>query len=260
MLRIRFITSIVIAPLIIGAIYYLPSYFFQLLLLLITLLASFEWSRLSQFNRPIWFVLLLFLALMLASSVVKIDLVATAIVLMALFWLANFVFIIFYPQSKFIWQQVWIKVVSGLLLLVPFFTLSVILQSVVPTQLILLVLLVSSADIGAYFAGKAFGKHKLVPKISPNKTTEGAIGGILLALMVLITWTFFIGTAWQFWQYLLLFATIVATIVGDLYISTYKRYADLKNSGNILPGHGGILDRIDSYTAAVPVFALMILI
>jgi len=124
-----------------------------------------------------------------------------------------------------------------------------------PEILFLLLLLVIGADIGAFFAGRSFGRRKLAPRVSPGKTWEGAIGG--LAAVALIAWAgaaylgLPIGAGVAFGC-----AVGIFSIVGDLTESMFKRAAGLKDSGALLPGHGGMLDRIDSVTAAAPLYAL----
>jgi phosphatidate cytidylyltransferase len=120
--------------------------------------------------------------------------------------------------------------------------------------------LVWGADIGAYFSGKAFGKRKLAPQVSPGKSWEGFFGGMALCLVI----TLVVGLVrhWSAAELLLglLGAALVVAIsvVGDLTESLFKRSAGVKDSSNLLPGHGGVLDRIDSLTAAIPVFAVLL--
>jgi phosphatidate cytidylyltransferase len=126
-------------------------------------------------------------------------------------------------------------------------------------QLIMfLFLMVWSADIGAYFVGKAFGKHKLLPNVSPGKTMEGFLGGVVMACILVTVAGLSMG--WSVSQfYLVIPITILITtvsVLGDLNESMFKRQAGIKDSGSILPGHGGILDRIDSLTATAPIYAL----
>lgn len=121
----------------------------------------------------------------------------------------------------------------------------------------LLLLIIWAADIGAYFTGKSFGKHKLAPVVSPNKTWEGVGGGLLLVSLVCLL-------AGQLWlkldgaQQLLLvvlgLSTAAVSIIGDLFISMLKRHVGLKDAGRVFPGHGGVLDRFDSLLAAAPTF------
>jgi phosphatidate cytidylyltransferase len=124
-----------------------------------------------------------------------------------------------------------------------------------PQLVLWLVLLVISADIGAYFAGRSFGKRKLAPRVSPGKTWEGALGG--LAAVAVVAWggAVHFGLA-PFEPVAFGCAVGIFSVIGDLTESMFKRAAGLKDSGAILPGHGGLLDRIDSVTAAAPLYAL----
>ena len=146
-------------------------------------------------------------------------------------------------------------IVCGFLVIVP----AALALAVLPAKHVLLVLvLVWIADTAAYFVGRAWGRHKLAPSISPGKTWEGAAGGVLGALAyAIICGGFFEGVAWV---PLIAAAMLLAalSIVGDLFESAAKRQAEVKDSGALLPGHGGILDRIDSATAALPVAALLL--
>ncbi|MDX2164574.1 MAG: phosphatidate cytidylyltransferase [Gammaproteobacteria bacterium] len=123
-----------------------------------------------------------------------------------------------------------------------------------PVYLLTLLLIVWLADIAAYFIGCGFGKHKLAPSISPNKSVEGAVGAFLVVGLVVGL------TLHSAWWILLAMITVGAAIIGDLFESAMKRFAGVKDSGNLLPGHGGLLDRIDSLILAAPVFTLVMLV
>ena len=121
--------------------------------------------------------------------------------------------------------------------------------------------LVWGADSGAYMFGKLFGKHKLAPKVSPGKTWQGFIGGLFTA--AIISWGYGVWANLEVAPSILLVCSIfaaLASVLGDLTESMFKREAGIKDSGHLIPGHGGILDRIDSLTAAVPVFACLLLL
>jgi phosphatidate cytidylyltransferase len=119
---------------------------------------------------------------------------------------------------------------------------------------VLVLLLAWAADVGAYFAGPRFGRRKLAPRVSPNKTWEGVLGGLVAAAAVALLGQ--PGSACRRGVPAAVRRRVLASIVGDLTESLFKRQAGLKDSGQLLPGHGGVLDRIDSLTSAVPVFTL----
>jgi phosphatidate cytidylyltransferase len=120
--------------------------------------------------------------------------------------------------------------------------------------------LVQVADIGAFFVGRRFGRHRLAPNVSPGKTWEGVIGGLIASGLVAVFGSIHFGI--PLLQFLpLCLAAVAFSIVGDLTESLLKRYAGLKDSGRLFPGHGGVMDRIDSVTAAAPVlfFGLLLI-
>jgi phosphatidate cytidylyltransferase len=125
-----------------------------------------------------------------------------------------------------------------------------------PEMVLWMLLLVFAADIGAYFAGRSLGRRKLAPRVSPGKTWEGAVGGLVAVALVALVGTLHFPVAGG-----VAFGCAVGifSVIGDLTESMFKRAAGLKDSGTLLPGHGGILDRIDSVTAAAPLYALGLL-
>jgi len=274
----RIITALVLAPLAIAAIFFLPLKFFMLFAAGVFLLASKEWAGFVS-KEPSSVILYIFglilgitLMLMPTSAIWVSELpnqhIISGLTVAAVWWCIALVMVIRYPTSATLWRSnKVIKSLFGLLTLIPFFWGLVVLRSMnmhhdfyFGAQLVMYVcLLVWAADSGAYFAGKQFGKHKLAPNVSPGKTIEGLLGGLVSAVIVAYFASSFFAISSD--KIAVFFAaSIVTTLVsalGDLTESVFKREAGLKDSSNLLPGHGGILDRIDSLTAAVPVFALI---
>jgi len=153
-----------------------------------------------------------------------------------------------------------LKLVAATLAIVPAWAALVLLRAADngPYWLLTALAIVWAADSGAYFVGRAFGKRKLAVRISPNKTLEGMFGGLLAALVVAVGMGAYAGIALADIGWLLLVAALaaLASVVGDLFESLFKRHAGVKDSGSLIPGHGGVLDRIDGLLPALPVFAL----
>jgi phosphatidate cytidylyltransferase len=264
MLKQRIITALVLLPIVLGALFLLERQAFAWVAGAFFLAAGWEWSamvgRLGAGLRVLW-------VLVLAALMVLVEWLRPLWLLswVPLVWLGALVLVLGYPGSATHWRQPWKLALIGLVLLVPSWAALVQLQAHGalglggPWALLFILLWVWAADTGAYFAGRAFGKHKLAPKVSPGKTIEGLVGGVVLALAVVAL------VAWQAPvegnRSLLLavaLVTVLASALGDLFESMVKREAGVKDSGTLLPGHGGMLDRIDSVTAALPV-ALMAL-
>jgi phosphatidate cytidylyltransferase len=213
-------------------------------------LAGLEWARLCRLQHASAWLF----AFAAAASFVALGYAALqneTFALAALFWIV--------VAPAWMWrgmrpeQQTWIGA-AGFAVIVP---AGLAMLALTPAQVLLVLLLVWIADTAAYFVGRAWGKRKLAPSISPGKSWEGAAGGVAGVLAYAIICGFFNpGIAWAG---LLAAAVLLAmvSIVGDLFESAVKRQAGVKDSGTLLPGHGGILDRIDSATAALPLAALL---
>jgi phosphatidate cytidylyltransferase len=182
-------------------------------------------------------------------------------------WLLSAFLMISYPNSSGFWSKYSaIRGMFGWLTLIPTWVAFMVIRandyqtdSYHGAQLLMfLFLMVWSADIGAYFVGKAIGKNKLMPNVSPGKTFEGFLGGVVFACVLVAIAAYSLN--WTNEQVItaLLVTSLITTVsvLGDLSESMFKRQAGVKDSGSILPGHGGILDRIDSLTATAPIFAL----
>jgi phosphatidate cytidylyltransferase len=230
-----------------AALFFLPRPWFATLVVLIAAIAGSEWAGLCRLKgNPAWF----YAAAMALGFVVLYNTTPGEPIFLvsALFW------IIVAPW----WLRRGVQgrglVIAGFIVVLP---AAIAFAALAPLQVLLILILVWIADSGAYFVGRAWGRRKLAPGISPGKTWEGAIGGTAAALVyAIILGTFIEGLFWV--PYLLAAALLaVLSIVGDLFESAAKRQAAVKDSGTLLPGHGGILDRIDSATAALPAAALL---
>jgi phosphatidate cytidylyltransferase len=179
-----------------------------------------------------------------------------------LWWAVATRLVLTYPASAQHWKSPARKLLIGLLVLLPAWQGLVYIKALALGNWLILavMMLVWCADIGAYFTGRAFGKRKLAPEVSPGKSWEGVYGGLavsLLGTLVVGLWADF--TARQLLGSLVAAGIVVfISVVGDLTESMFKRRAGIKDSSNLLPGHGGVLDRIDSLTAAIPVFAVLL--
>lgn len=281
MLKHRILTALVLAPTAIAAIFYLPLPYFAAFILAIMAIGAWEWGPLMGFaktGRRLFFVLA---SVLLISGIwyffppaeLWLDngqLQQTPIYLLWIavgWWILSAILTFLYPRFSSFWgNHRSVRGVFGWLTLVPTWLAFMIIRSsnysddpYLGAQLIMfLFLMVWSADIGAYFVGKSIGKHKLMPNVSPGKTIEGFIGGVVFAcVLVAIAGQIM---DWEIKQFttVLIVTLIITTIsvLGDLNESMFKRQAGVKDSGKILPGHGGVLDRIDSLTATAPIFAL----
>tara|TARA_B100000900_G_scaffold393056_1_gene389161 strand:+ start:802 stop:1200 length:399 start_codon:yes stop_codon:yes gene_type:complete len=126
--------------------------------------------------------------------------------------------------------------------------------------LLFFIILVSSVDIFSYLFGKIFGSFRVVPKISPNKTVEGYLGGYISTIIIYIAFCKTFGISWLSFDIIYLSLLVLLAFSGDLYISLVKRTFEIKNTGNLLPGHGGLLDRLDSYLPSISLFTLWMMI
>jgi len=263
MLKQRIITALILLPVALCGFFLLEGASFALFIGLVVTLGAWEWARLAGFTAQTARVgygaavaVLLFLMYLLPG------LAPWILVAAVLWWLLATFLVLTYPESSTHWSSTVCKLVIGLLILLPAWQgLVLIKQWQLGNWLILAVMvLVWGADIGAYFSGRAFGKRKLAPKVSPGKSWEGVFGGLIACLVITVVVGAFRGwSGSQFFLGLLGAAVVVLiSVVGDLTESMFKRQSGIKDSSNLLPGHGGVLDRIDSLTAAIPVFAVLL--
>jgi phosphatidate cytidylyltransferase len=255
MLRQRVLTAVVALAVLAIVMFVLPAVVARGVITLLLLGAAWEWSGFIFGSKNAGrIVYVLFIAVLIA--LIFLELPGTALVDIILkvalgWWLAALVWMFFFP-TPIARPVAW---VCGTLVIVPAWLALDLLYLQRPELLLFALLIVWVADIGAYFMGKGFGRVKLAPQISPGKTWEGVLGGLCAVTILAAVGSPILGSDIAV---LVPFCLAVAmiSIVGDLTVSMFKRNAGVKDSGSLFPGHGGVLDRIDSVTSAAPLFAL----
>lgn len=251
----RLITSLVLIPLVLCVIFYAPWWILTGIVFIVYLAMGWESLQLiplHTFAAQIAFLVLLYLGLWLCG-----DFYDYWMTLGLLLWMLNCLAILTYPASQRYWgYPVFVAVV--LMIVLPLFVQSLIHLYQFPqgkALIVYLLFLIWAADIGAYLAGKSWGKHKLIPDVSPGKSWEGIAGGLVLALLIAVSGYFYFVPYFTGLWFVLALITVILSIFGDLFISILKRRCHLKDTGTLIPGHGGILDRLDSLIVALPVFS-----
>ena len=275
MLRQRVITALILAVALITALLFTPYPVQALLFALVAAAGGWEWAVLvgskGVLSRAFYAAIILLLcgALWVGLSLNGSDAALHArpwLAIAALLWSAMLVGLKYYSAGRGVWGYSWVRAVMGWLMLTATWLAVTVCLTLIngPFVVFLLILTVAAADIGAYFAGRRFGQHALAAEISPAKTWEGFWGGMLcVALLATLIWQnlplsqLHLGLGSLM---VLGLATAGASVVGDLTVSLLKREVGLKDSGSLLPGHGGLMDRLDSICGAAPVFALGLLL
>lgn len=272
MLKQRVITALVLAPLMIGGIFFLPLYEFGLFIGLIATVAAWEWANLAGFDKQ---PSRIFYAFAMAAAIsVAIQLQGQSefrdysLMAGATWWLLALALVLSYPKTADAWSNLAARSIFGFLVLIPMWVGFTYLKAQEHSNwlIVYLMLVIWGADTGAYFAGKTWGKAKLAPKVSPGKSWAGFWGGLATSMLVAAVFAY----VWHhnihalsglavFKLMLIAAITTLASVLGDLTESMLKRQRGIKDSSNLLPGHGGVLDRIDSMASAVPVFALLLI-
>lgn len=256
MLKLRILTALILIPFVIVGIFYTSEFYFKLITAGIMLLAAWEWSSLSafqDFTKRILYVgvqagiLFISLCYLTYNGWLKFGFI---------FWLMLSVYLI-WARSKTKLPYINPMISAGLgWLIITLCWIALQKLQLTPVYLMFMLLIIWMSDTAAYVSGRLWGQRLLAPTLSPKKTWEGFIFGLLFTFFsAMLVFYFFHGvkpTLWQMW--LLVLVTNLAAVAGDLFESQLKRLRGLKDSGQLLPGHGGILDRIDSLLAAAPVF------
>ncbi|MDT8895061.1 phosphatidate cytidylyltransferase [Halomonas sp. I1] len=261
MLRQRVITAAWLAPLTLAGLFGLDGTAFALFTAFVVLLAGWEWARLAGLDSPRCrgVAVLGLAAAMLLLALSGGTHAIWPLWLGALGWLLNLYWVTRYPARLAQWRSTGVRLAMGGWVLLPTWTGFNVLRESGAVWLLFVLLLVWGADIGAYFVGRALGRRKLAPSVSPGKSWEGVAGGVLVSSLLAILFAVWqaLGLAGGLGLFVVTVIVTLASVLGDLLESMLKRHRGLKDSSQLLPGHGGVLDRIDSLTAAVPLFALL---
>ncbi|RLA42085.1 MAG: phosphatidate cytidylyltransferase [Gammaproteobacteria bacterium] len=270
MLKQRVITGFILAVSFLAALFTLPTLGFIALMAVVLAYAAWEWSHLSGLSsvagRGFYMFAVVAIGAAIAAyigfeqNILLAEPPRFLLLLACTWWAIAVLWVQSYPSSAVLWGRRWLCLLMGVFVLLPMWLAFAGLMSLAegPTLVLAVVLLVALADIGGYFVGRAIGRTKLAPKVSPGKTWEGLLGGQLAIVIVVATTGWFLGfepSRIGLWLGLAM-VTGLASVLGDLLESMVKRHRGVKDSGTILPGHGGVLDRIDGLTAALPVFSL----
>ena len=267
MLYQRILTAIPLAAFVGWMIFFQPTSVFFYFVLFIVLIAGYEWAKLSGINNVYirYIFALIITVIAWALKQYAADYALWAIYIAVMWWFSISYYLKFAkpksPTSELRPDKLFVAFIvlpAAALSMEMIHSMYVGIDWQGPAWLFYALSLVWVADIGAYFSGKKFGKNKLAPDISPGKTKEGLFGALLATSLYTLIASYYFELSSERAIILVLLSVILTfiSVSGDLYFSFLKREAGLKDSGNILPGHGGILDRIDSVLAAMPVFVL----
>jgi len=272
MLKTRVITATVLLAVFLPILFLLPPIYINALFLVMILLAAWEWSRLiapGAIRAALIYASLCFVAIAALLFFSNVDVDIALLLLAMVFWIIGAPLIMSRGTQLTLSKWQFFLAALGLILLPATWFALVFLREMGLLWLLTAMALVWVADIGAYFVGKAFGRRRLAPKLSPGKTVEGALGGIVLCcLFATLCALYFPPTATIFgafavsWGWLPMFSLVISltvlSIVGDLFESQLKRLSGVKDSSHLLPGHGGVLDRIDALLPTMPIVVLLV--
>lgn len=264
MLRERVITALLLLVALLAAVFLLPTEGWWGVCAVVAAFAGWEWAGIGKMQPGlrVGYGLIVGLAVGVFAALSSEPLDATVFVVSALFWM---LFVPPWLRQRWVLSAGVVQLLIGLVLIVPLGVAMARLRELDPWLMLAVMAVVWVADIAAYFGGRAFGRRKLAPEISPGKSWEGAYAGLLGVLLygcVLFSTVLAVVPDRLGWlaSILLVLVLGVLSVVGDLFESLMKRQAGIKDSSALLPGHGGVLDRIDSLTSSLPLAALWALI
>ncbi len=255
MLRNRVYTALALAAAAAMTIFWASFWLFAIIFGVACCLAAYEWAALAGWQllrQRLYYAASLFVLMLL--SLTQQGYWLEIVILSCFVWLAGFFSILVHPRTSAIYRSRWfIASLGWILLLCAWFSLLTLFQLDNGRLWVFwLFVLTTATDVGAFFLGRAFGQHALAPQISPSKTREGAGGGLVLALIVCVPLLLLSGALDFYASIGLTIIMSIVSIFGDLFESLLKRVSGIKDSGALLPGHGGLLDRIDSIIAVLP--------
>ena len=281
MLKQRVLSAIVLIAAVLCALFLFTPFYFALALGAVATLGVWEWTQFARLKQPLarfcvaaFLGAFIFLWLYTEGNYLDAGRVFEQHLQLLLmnavgWWILALLLVVSYPQSAKFWSKnPLLQLLFAFSTLIPFIAGVLRLRLEHYTHdsyhglflLLYVFVLVWAADSGAYFSGRAFGKRKLAPKVSPGKSWEGVVGGLITALVLAFVFIHFSGDALVGERsisgfVILSVATVAISVLGDLTESMFKRESGVKDSSQLIPGHGGVLDRIDSLTAAVPFFS-----
>ena len=269
MFKQRVVTAVILVVVFLGLLFQLSAVEFSLAIGLIVIVAGWEWTNLMRIDSKSGkaaYLLLLGLSLAATSYFLGLftgfdqDSARQLFQVAVALWAVIFLWIQGYPSSAILWSARPVLGLLGLLLLsFTWAAVASVLQYEHGRWLLLLgIAIVALADIGGYIAGNLFGKHKLAPVVSPGKTWEGFAGGIFFQLLLIAGLAAIFPMLAVSSLFVLIIPVALYSVLGDLFESMLKRHSGVKDSSQLLPGHGGFLDRIDGIMAALPLFALLL--
>lgn len=262
-MKTRILTSFFLMLAFVGGLFFLPALWWSLCMLLVIAIGAWEWGRLAQFSatgQKLFAAVIVIAGLAMVPGLLPVSL--PDISFPALFWgilLSAIFWLLVVPLSLFTRRcasSPLLVSLTGVLVLLPTWLALTHLRNISPYLLLALVVTVWIADSAAYFAGQAFGRNKLIPDISPGKTWEG-VAGAMIGVSLYGLWLCS-RLHIDYWLIVGLEVLTIMSILGDLFESLFKRKVGIKDSGNIFPGHGGVLDRIDGLTSTLPIAAFYI--
>ena len=263
MLKQRIITEALLLPFVIWSIFNASAEGFTYGLAIVVFLASLEWNNFVLYENKInsyIFSIVVTSVFIYMEHLANLEYIQYVIYFSLVWWLMSLPLLFIFPfkPSHFLKTKPTKIIVGFIMILSTFLALNLLRNSEEygSSYVMYLFLIIWIADSGAYFAGRAWGKHKLIPNVSPGKSWEGVAGGVVATLIA----AYFaldvlsIPSSHSVLFMLVTLVTVIYSVIGDLSESMFKRMANVKDSGKILPGHGGILDRIDSLTSGLPIF------